>query len=60
MISILVALVIAGVLLWLLNTLVPMAPPFKTVINVLVCLFLFLYVLSALGIWSGFNNVRLR
>lgn len=58
MISILVALVIAGVLLWLLNTLVPMAPPFKTVINVLVCLFLFLYVLQVLGVWSGLPRLR--
>lgn len=53
MISILVVLVIAGVLLYLLNYLVPMDPKFKMVINVLVALFLFLYVLSVLGVWHG-------
>lgn len=58
MIGILVALVVAGVLLYLLNTLVPMAAPFKTVINVLVCLFLFLYILQAIGIWSGLPRLR--
>lgn len=58
MISILVALVIAGVLLYLLNVLVPMDQRIKTVINVLVCLFLFLYILSAFGIWHGLPAMR--
>lgn len=53
MIEILVALIIAGVLLYLLNVLVPMDARIKTVINVLVGLFLFLYVLHVLGIWDG-------
>ena len=43
-ISILVTLVIAGVVLYLLNTLVPMDGRFKTAINVLVGLFLFLWI----------------
>lgn len=53
MIGILVVLVIAGVLLYLLNSLIPMDARFKMVINVLVGLFLFLYVLSVLGVWHG-------
>jgi hypothetical protein len=53
MISLLVALVVAGVLLYLLNALIPMDPKFKMVINALVALFLFLYVLNVLGIWDG-------
>ena len=52
MISILVVLVIAGVALYVLNALVPMDGRFKLVINALVCLFLFLYVLDVLGLWS--------
>lgn len=53
MISIIVVLIIAGVLLYLLNALVPMDSRFKLAINVLVGLFLFLYVLSVLGVWHG-------
>lgn len=53
MISILVALVVAGVVLYLFNALIPMDARFKMVINALVGLFLFLYVLHVLGIWSG-------
>lgn len=58
MISLLVTLVIVGVILWLLNTLVPMDGRIKTIINVLVCLFLFLYILQFFGIWSGLPAMR--
>lgn len=56
MISILVVLVIVGVVLYLLNTLVPMDSRIKTVINCLVFLFVFLWVLQVLGVWSGFPH----
>jgi uncharacterized protein YhhL (DUF1145 family) len=58
MISLIVALIIAGALLYLLNALVPMDPKFKTAINVLVALVLFLYCLQVLGIWN--SGIRLR
>ncbi len=58
MISILVVLVIAGVLLYLLNALIPMDPKFKMVINVLAALFLFLYCLQVLGVWSGLPRMK--
>jgi len=53
MISILVVLIICGVLLYLLNALIPMDARFKMVINALVGLFLFLYVLDVLGIYHS-------
>lgn len=53
MIDILVVLVIAGVVLYLFNALVPLDAKFRMVINVLVGLFLFLYVLQVLGVWHG-------
>jgi len=57
MISILVVLVIAGVALYLLNALIPMDAKFKLVINALIGLFLFLYVLQVLGVWKGGPNL---
>lgn len=53
MITVLVVLVVAGVLVYLFNSLIPMDARFKLVINCLVGLFLFLYILSAFGIWKG-------
>lgn len=58
MISVLVVLVIAGVVLYLLNVLVPMDGRFKTAINVLVGLFLFLWILQLLGVWHGLPSLR--
>ena len=48
LLSVVIVLVIAGVLLYLLNTLVPMDARFKTVINCLVGLILFLYCVKVL------------
>jgi hypothetical protein len=49
-IQILVVLVIVGVVLWLVQTYIPMAPPIKTVITVVVVLFLCLWLLRMFGI----------
>lgn len=53
MIAVLITLVIAGVILWLVNTLVPMDPKFKLVVNVVACVFLLLYILDVFGIWNA-------
>jgi len=52
LIQIVVVLVIVGVALYLLNQYVPMAPPIKTIINVVVILFVVLWLLSAVGLFS--------
>lgn len=56
-ISVLVVLIVLGVVLWLVNTYIPMAPPIKTVINVVVILVLCLWLLSLIGV-IGHLNVR--
>jgi type IV secretory pathway TrbD component len=50
LVSVLVVLIVAGVVLWLINTYVPMQPPIKTVLNVIVVLVLCLWLLSLFGI----------
>ena len=49
-VSILVVLVVVGVVLYLINTYVPMARPIKTILNVVVVLVLCLWLLNAFGI----------
>jgi hypothetical protein len=58
-ISIIVVLIIAGVLLWLINTFIPMAGPIKTLLNVVVLIILILWLLQAFGIFS-IGHLRLR
>ena len=50
LISLIVLLLIVGVLLWLINTYVPMDPKIKTILNVVVVLVLVLYILQAFGL----------
>ena len=49
LIGLVFVLVIVGVGLWLLNTYVPMAQPIKTIINVVVILCVFLWLIQAFG-----------
>jgi len=52
LIQVVVILVIVGVALYLLNQYVPMAPPIKTVINVIVILFVIIWLLNMVGLFS--------
>lgn len=49
LIHIVMTLVIVGVVLWLITTYIPMPGPIKTVITVVIVLFLCLWLLSFLG-----------
>jgi hypothetical protein len=49
-IQVLVVLIIVGVVLYLVQTYIPLAPPVKTIINVVVVLLLCLWLLSVFGI----------
>jgi hypothetical protein len=55
-ITIIIVLVIIGLVLYLLENYIPMSPPIKTVLRVVVVLCLCLWLLSAFGI----VNVPLR
>jgi hypothetical protein len=48
-VSLIVLLVVLGVALWFINTCVPMAAPFKTLINIIVVLAVVIWLLSAFG-----------
>ena len=48
--NVLALLVIAGLILWLINTYVPMAPMFKTVLNVVCVILLCLWLVNVFGL----------
>lgn len=58
-ISIIIVLIVVGVLLWLVNTYIPMARPIKTIINVLVVILVVLWLLSIFGLFGGVGHIRL-
>ena len=57
LISILVALVVIGVILYLLN-LIPMDGTIRTIIHVIVVLFVILWLLQMLGVNTGVHLPR--
>jgi hypothetical protein len=58
-ITIIVVLVAIGVIMWLVNSYIPMAEPFKTILNVVVVILVVLWLLSIfLGGLGSLNSIR--
>lgn len=60
MISLLVLLVVVGVVLYLVERVIPMDGTIKIIIRCVVLLAVLVYVLSAFGLLSGVNVPRLN
>jgi len=58
-IGLIVILAIVGVVLWAVNTLIPMQPQIKTIINVVVIIAVLLWLLEAFGLLGGMGNLGL-
>jgi hypothetical protein len=59
LISILITLVVVGVVLWLINTYIPMDGKIKKILNVAVVIILILWLLSAFGVLGNISNIRI-
>ena len=53
MLSILVTLVIIGVLLWLVNTYIPMDGKIKNILNIIIVIGVVIWLLQAFGLLGG-------
>jgi predicted membrane protein len=58
--NIVVALIVVGVALWLVNRFIPMASSIKTILNVVVVVAVCVWVLQATGLWGQVNSYHLR
>jgi len=52
-ISLIVTLVVIGLIMWLVNTYIPMQPQIKNILNVVVLILVVLWLLSVFGVLSG-------
>lgn len=57
--SVILVLVLVGVVLWLVNSYIPMDAKIKNILNVVVIIFLVLWLLKAFGLLSGLGSVRI-
>ena len=59
LISIVIILIVVGVLLWLVNTYIPMDQKIKTIINVVVVIAVVLWLLNVFGVLGSIENIRI-
>jgi hypothetical protein len=58
LISIVIALIVVGVALWLINTYIPMASSIKTILNIVVVVAVVIWLLQAFGLWGTVTSYR--
>ena len=58
LISLIITIVVVGLLLWVINSFIPMESRVKSILNVVVIIILVLWLLQAFGIIGSLRNVR--
>jgi len=57
LLSILIAIIIVGVLLWLINTFIPMDRQIRRIFNLVVIIALIVWLLKAFGLFAYLTNI---
>ena len=58
LITIVVVLIVVGVILWLINTYIPMQGTIKSILNAVVVIVLVIWLLQAFGVLGELGRVR--
>lgn len=59
LVNIVIALVVVGLALWLINNFIPMASSIKTILNIVVVVAVVVWVLQVTGLWGPVSSFRL-
>jgi len=60
LITIVLVLIVVGVLLWLINTYIPMDRKIKNILNIVVVVVVIIWLLQAFGLVGPLTNVKVR
>lgn len=58
LLTILLVIIIVGVLLWMINSFIPMDRNIKKILNVVVIIILIVWLLKVFGIFSSLMNIH--
>jgi hypothetical protein len=58
LLSIIIVLIVVGLLLWLVNSYIPMDSKIKGILNAVVVIIVVLWLLQAFGLLSSLNTIR--
>ncbi|HMU42896.1 MAG TPA: hypothetical protein PKA80_06315 [Ignavibacteriaceae bacterium] len=59
LITLVIVLVVVGVVLWLINSYIPMQATIKKILNVVVIIVVVLWLLSAFGVIGSLDTIRI-
>lgn len=58
LLNILIAIIVVGVLLWIINTFIPMDHKIKQIFNLVVVIVLIIWLLKVFGLFSYLTNIH--
>ncbi|MGQ7944399.1 Thivi_2564 family membrane protein [Flavobacterium sp. WC2509] len=58
LVTVLLVLIVIGVLLWLVNTYIPMDPKIKNIFNIVVVIFVIIWLLKVFGLFNDVMNLH--
>ncbi len=58
LLNIVIALVVVGVALWLINNFIPMASSIKSILNIVVVVAVVVWLLQAFGLWTTVTHYK--
>jgi hypothetical protein len=59
LINLIIILIVVGVLLWLVNTYIPMDRKIKNILNVVVVIGVVIWLLQVFGVLGSLDNIRI-
>ncbi len=59
LLTVLIVIVVVGVVLWLINTYIPMDRKIKNILNAVVVIVLIIWLLKAFGVLDSMKSVRI-
>ncbi len=59
LVSVVITLIVVGVILWLINTYIPMDGKIKGILNIVVVIAVILWLLQGFGVIDGLRQVHL-
>jgi len=60
LINIVIALIVVGIVLWLINTYIPMDAKIKSILNGVIVIVVVLWLLQAFGVLGSLGNIRIK
>jgi hypothetical protein len=58
LIQVIIVLIVVGVLLWLINSYIPMATSIKSLLNAVVVIVVVVWLLKIFGLWSYITHIH--